>query len=171
MLRIIITVFCFVSLTIFAQPDSATTEELIFKSASTFIPSSSITLDYDNDGFMDSFVTVLDGQSALYRNTGLSPQGVPQMVNNTATAFSDLKELYNLRDASTVDFNNDGWEDLLVTSENNIVMYQNVFNQNSGMREFLDVTETLNLADMNHYNNLDYFVTRFAYLPSSESDK
>ena len=63
MLRIIITIFCFVSLTIFAQPDSATTEELIFKSASAFIPSSSITLDYDNDGFMDSFVSVLDEKS------------------------------------------------------------------------------------------------------------
>jgi hypothetical protein len=93
------------------------------------------------------------------------------MVNNTATAFYDLKKLYNLRDASTVDFNNDGWEDLLVTSENNIVMYQNVFNQDSGMREFQDVTETLNLAETNHYNGLDYFVSRFAYLPSSESDK
>jgi len=158
MLRIIITIFCFVSLTIFAQPDSATTEELIFKSASTFIPSSSITLDYDNDGFMDSFVTAQDGQSSLLRNIGLSPQGVPQMVDNTATAFSDLKELYNLRDASTVDFNDDGWEDLLVTSENNIVMYQNVFNQDSGMREFMDVTETLNWAELNQDNDLIFLL-------------
>ena len=169
MFRVLITVFCFVSLTLVAQPDSITTEELIFKSASTFVQSSSITLDYDNDGFMDSFVTVESGMSALYRNVGLSPQGIPQMVDNTATAFSDLKELFNLSDASTVDFNNDGWEDLLVTSENNIVMYQNVFNQDFGMREFRDVTETWNWAEVNQDNDLIFLLAGSTCSPMASS--
>ncbi len=66
--------------------------------------------DYDNDGYVDLFVTRLDGPDLLFRNTGMG-----RFEDRTADAGLDL---YNLRSngAVWVDVDNDRDMDLYVTT-------------------------------------------------------
>jgi hypothetical protein len=66
--------------------------------------------DYDNDGFLDAFVQTEKGLVGLYRN--LAGQG---FTNVAATAFPSLPT--NAFAASGIDYDNDGWLDVLVFSD------------------------------------------------------
>jgi hypothetical protein len=102
-------------------------------------------LDYDNDGWLDIFVlsgTRLDG----------APAGTTNRLykNNRDGTFSDVTEKAGLArtgwaSAVTVgDYDNDGFDDLFVTSYGSNVLYRN-----NGDGTFTDVTERAGLKDAN----------------------
>jgi Tfp pilus assembly protein PilF len=88
------------------------TEEAGLKSSGG---SNSVTVaDYNNDGFLDLFVTSLDGAgSVLYRNNG---EAVFEVDKNTKTISEALKNI-EVHDARFFDFDNDGHQDLIVVGE------------------------------------------------------
>jgi hypothetical protein len=109
-------------------------------------------IDYDNDGWLDLFV-VQDGPvrpapggpaptNKLYRNNG----------NGT---FTDVTEAVGLARAgfgmgcAVGDFDNDGFDDLLVTGQGGMTLYRNV-PDNKGGRRFVDVTAAAGLDHNPH---------------------
>ena len=101
------------------------------------------TIDFDRDGDLDLFVSgslmphnyPLSGPSRLYRND----KGVFTKVDNNL-----FNELGILTDAVAIDFNKDGWQDIIVVGEfSGVVCLQNsngVFSKNNN-----------NLSQMNGY--------------------
>ncbi|MBK7627953.1 MAG: VCBS repeat-containing protein [Bacteroidales bacterium] len=77
--------------------------------------SSSITAgDYNNDGFLDLFITSVNpGENMLYKNL---TNGSFEPVKESSEMFATLKNL-KAYDASFLDFDNDGYLDLFVAGE------------------------------------------------------
>ncbi|PYP98664.1 MAG: hypothetical protein DMD34_02040 [Gemmatimonadetes bacterium] len=70
--------------------------------------------DYDNDGFLDLFVTSLSGsQATLFHNRG---DGTFEPDRRTAGLRQELRGVAGL-DAAFLDFDNDGWLDLIVVGK------------------------------------------------------
>ena len=101
-------------------------------------------LDYDNDGHQDLFLvngTSWPGQppartrSKLLRNTGT---GTFTDVTAKAGLAADL---YGMG-AAAADFDNDGWQDLLITAVGQSRLYRN-----TGKGAFVDVTTRAGLGD------------------------
>lgn len=72
--------------------------------------------DYDNDGWPDVYISTLEGQNFLYRNTGPDQNGTPRFQDVT-------EEVGLLEDIKTFptwfwDYNNDGWLDIFVSGYN-----------------------------------------------------
>lgn len=91
--------------------------------------SSSVAVaDYNNDGFLDIFVTSFDGSgSVLYRNKGDAVFEVDKNTRNIAEALKDIK----VYDSRFFDFDDDGHQDLIVAGESResggkgIVLFRN----------------------------------------------
>ncbi len=104
--------------------------------------SSAVTAgDYNNDGFLDLFVTSLNGADCeLYRNLG---NGTFEPVKNEKEMFGSLQHV-KAYDARFFDFNNDGYQDLLIAGESEekdgrgILLYRN-----DGKGNFKDVSDLL----------------------------
>jgi hypothetical protein len=126
--------------------------------------------DYDNDGWMD--LLVLNGT-----RLGGAPPGTTNRLykNNRNGTFTDVTAKAGLlrtgwSSAVTVgDYNNDGWEDLFVTSYGHNVLYRN-----NGDGTFTDVTKQAGLSqptirygsgctwvDYNRDGHLDLFVANY----------
>lgn len=104
--------------------------------------SSSITAgDYNNDGFIDLFMTSSTGKGhELYRNLG---DGRFEREKNTGGMF---RSAYTVKayDASFIDINNDGFLDLLIAGEPSGKDGQGIFlYQNDGKGSFKEVTGLL----------------------------
>src|SRR5204863_9399921 len=78
--------------------------------------------DYDNDGDLDVFFVQSDGQSQLFRNE-LVPSGKLRFTDVTAQSGITFRG-YGMG-AATGDYNNDGFEDLLITGYNSLALYRN----------------------------------------------
>jgi len=70
--------------------------------------------DFNQDGFMDLFVTNLEGEDFLLRNLGPNAEGIPQFENVTQQA--GLGGERASFPCWFFDYDQDGWEDLLVFS-------------------------------------------------------
>ncbi|HEV7517224.1 MAG TPA: CRTAC1 family protein [Thermoanaerobaculia bacterium] len=100
--------------------------------------------DYDNDGWEDLFLTdsALGRPNHLLHNNGPGKDGRITFTDVTATAGvgggNDAKEIVS--DALWFDYDNDGWEDLLVARFGTPILYHNEKNG-----KFRDVTKTSGL--------------------------
>ena len=129
--------------------------------------SSSVAVgDFNNDGFLDLFITSLNGEnSELYRNQG---NGSFEVLNNSKEMFSSLKNI-KAYDVKFFDFDNDGFLDIVIAGEskekggNGILLYHN-----EGNGKFTDVSKLLpekpnsgsqiSLFDYNDDGDLDMLI-------------
>ena len=108
--------------------------------------SRSITIgDYNNDGFLDVFIASLKkGKSGLYRNTG---DGNFEIISNMTTLFSDIENL-SIQDVEFLDFDNDGFQDLLLLGESKLKNTSGLLlYHNDGSGSFTNVSEILPLNE------------------------
>ncbi|MDP3642518.1 MAG: FG-GAP-like repeat-containing protein [Bacteroidota bacterium] len=97
--------------------------------------------DCNNDGFLDLFVTSMNGENTeLYLNKG---NGIFEPAKNTRYMFAALKQV-KVNDAKFLDFDNDGFLDILVAGESldksgrGLILYHN-----DGKGIFTDVSKLL----------------------------
>lgn len=122
--------------------------------------------DYDNDGWVDLYVTDPRGANTLYRNNQDGTFSVSALSSQVAlaTAYSN--------GANFADFDNDGWRDLYVVNRGANVLFRNV----SGTK-FVDVTaqagvgdtadgKTASWGDYNNDGYLDLYVANWSCYPS-----
>ncbi|CAM4125843.1 VCBS repeat-containing protein [Zobellia roscoffensis] len=110
--------------------------------------------DYDKDGDLDLFVGgrirpgeyPLSPESFLLKNSGTGT-GI-KFVKDEQSANLDLTNLGMVTSALWTDFNNDGWQDLIVVGE---FMAARFFQNNKG--ELSDVTEITGLSHTNGWWN------------------
>jgi cytochrome c-type biogenesis protein CcmH/NrfG len=97
--------------------------------------------DYNNDGFLDLFITSLNpGDCQLFRNNGT---GVFEREKNMKEMFSSLKDV-KAYDAEFIDFNNDGFLDLFIAGESTVKDGRGLFlYYNNGKGSFTDVSNLL----------------------------
>lgn len=88
--------------------------------------------DYDRDGWVDLYVTDMEGPNSLYRNRG---DGTFELV------WQDQDEVESAG-AVFVDYDNDGWPDLFVLNRGRNVLYRNESGEG-----FVDVTARAGLGD------------------------
>jgi hypothetical protein len=121
--------------------------------------------DYDQDGWLDIYVTDSAGPNILYRNNG-----------DGSFTISSLSESVALWDAESggavfADYDNDGWPDLYVMNWGPNVLFHN--EQGQGFR---DVTETAGVGDAKNGSSaswgdydqdgfLDLYVANWACAP------
>jgi cytochrome c peroxidase len=91
--------------------------------------------DYDNDGWVDLYVTDPAGPNTLYRNHGDGTFTVAALAEQVA-----LPQAYS-QGAIFADYDNDGWKDLFVANWG-----QNTLFRNDQGRAFTDVTAAAGLA-------------------------
>jgi FG-GAP-like repeat/ASPIC and UnbV len=104
--------------------------------------SSAVTVgDYNNDGYLDLFIASLDaGNHKLYQNLR---NGKYEEVKNSSEMFSSLKNV-KAYDAAFLDFDNDGFLDLLIAGESVEKDGRGVFlYHNDGKGNFTDVSQLL----------------------------
>jgi len=120
--------------------------------------SSSVAVgDYNNDGFLDLFITSFNGEnSTLYRNLG---DGSFKAVKKIENMFSALKNIHAF-DVKFFDFDNDGFLDIIIAGKSKqndgrgILLYHNEGNG----KLFKDVSNLLpeSLKDGNQIALFDY---------------
>ncbi len=92
--------------------------------------------DFDNDGWVDLYVTDPAGPNTLYRNLGDGTFEVSALREQVA-----LAEAYSAG-AVFVDIDNDGWRDLFVANWGTNHLYRN-----QGGQGFVDITTQAGLVD------------------------
>lgn len=121
--------------------------------------------DYDNDGWVDLYVTDPLGPNTLYHNNGDGTFSVSPLVDQV-----DLPLAYS-NGASFADYDNDGWRDLYVANWGANVLFRNV-----NGTAFVDVTAEAGVGDTSNgqtaswgdYDNdgfLDLYVANWSCFP------
>jgi len=112
--------------------------------------------DFNNDGYLDLFITSLkDGSHKLYQNLR---NGSFEEVKNSAEMFSAMKNV-KAWDAAFIDFDNDGYLDIIIAGESSEKDGRGVFlYHNDGKGNYTDVSQLLppELKSGNHIAIFDY---------------
>ena len=97
--------------------------------------------DYNNDGFLDLFITSVNGTGQkLYRNKG---NGSFELDKKSEEMFSAMQHV-KAYDAKFFDFDNDGFLDLIIAGETDLKDGRGIFlYHNDGKGSFTDVTRLL----------------------------
>jgi tetratricopeptide (TPR) repeat protein len=97
--------------------------------------------DYNNDGFPDLFITsVKGGNHELFRNKG---NGSFEQVKNSKEMFSAIQKI-KVYDAKFFDFDNDGFQDLIIAGESEEKGGRGLFlYHNDGKGNFEDLSRLL----------------------------
>lgn len=97
--------------------------------------------DYNNDGFLDLFIGSVDGEnSELFLNKG---NGSYEPLKNSRKMFAALKQV-KVNDARFLDFDNDGFLDILVAGESSAKGGRGLFLfHNDAVGVFTDVSKLL----------------------------
>lgn len=97
--------------------------------------------DYNNDGFLDLFITSVNGSGQqLFRNKG---NGTFEPEKRSAEMFSAVKGI-KAWDAKFFDFDNDGFQDLIIAGEPEVIGGRGIFlYHNDGKGNFEDVSRLL----------------------------
>lgn len=97
--------------------------------------------DYNNDGFLDLFISSAgQGSPALYQNQGT---GIFEPVKNPAAVFSALQKV-RINDVLFFDFDNDGYLDLVMGGKSELKDGRGLFlYHNDGKGSFKDVSDLL----------------------------
>jgi len=127
--------------------------------------------DFDHDGDLDLFISgrVDPGNypkpvsSFIYRND--SKNGVIKFTDVTATVAKDLVNIGMVCDAIWTDFDNDGWQDLILAGEwmpitflkNDKGILKNV-NDGSGVNKQIGWWNSLAAGDFDNDGDIDYIV-------------
>ena len=93
-----------------------------FQSNAQLIVKSVSTADYNRDGWIDLFVSSRDGRNILFKNKGLNKGGIPAFEDVTKAA--GIAEFAKTFTCWFWDYNNDGWEDLLVSGFHTDAFYE-----------------------------------------------
>ena len=133
-----------------------------------YLAAGSAWADYDNDGWVDLFVTGNLAPNVLYRNQGDGSFAVSE--------FSDALSLPDLPSGGAVwaDYDNDGWRDLYVLN-----MGANRLFRNLGGQGFADVTVEAGVGDIgkgvtaawgdyDEDGHLDLYVVNWSCLPECD---
>jgi hypothetical protein len=121
--------------------------------------------DYDNDGWVDLYVTDSEGANVLFHN---------ERGQLLVSPLSEQVALTHIRSSGTIfaDYDNDGWLDLYVVNDGDAnILFRNVDGQ-----AFVDVTEEAKVGDTAHgrsaswgdYDkdgNLDLYVANWSCSP------
>ncbi|MBD0776977.1 VCBS repeat-containing protein [Maribacter sp. ANRC-HE7] len=122
--------------------------------------------DYNNDGYLDIFITSLDGSgSKLFKNKN---NGTFKEDKAASKAFSALN-LTKIQDVTFLDFDNDGHQDILVVGENQEPDKRGIFlMHNNGRGYFTNKSNLLSknvvagkevaLGDYNSDGDLDFYL-------------
>lgn len=106
------------------------------------------SLDYDKDGDQDLFVggrlvpSKYPSPADSYILENISTKGYPKFKDVTSKIAPDFKKLGLVTTAQCVDYDNDGWEDIILTGE---WMPIRVFKNNKGV--FKETSASLGLSD------------------------
>ena len=95
--------------------------------------------DYDNDGWVDLYVTDPEGPNTLYHNNGDGTFSISPLASQVT-----LGQEYSAG-ATFADYDNDGWKDLYVTNWGPDRLFRNVEGQ-----AFVDVTRQAGLGNPAH---------------------
>lgn len=124
--------------TLFTDVAAATGAQLEHRGAAPVMPLGGGVAfgDYDNDGWLDIYVTNQGGSNALYRN-----QGDGTFVDQAAAAGVTAPDAIG-SGALFGDYDNDGWRDLYVVN-----LGGNLLFHNNGNGTFTDVTDAAGVGD------------------------
>ncbi|MFC2125492.1 FG-GAP-like repeat-containing protein [Bacteroidota bacterium] len=123
--------------------------------------------DYDNDGYLDIFLTAIEGgKHELYRNQG---NGTFQKENRCVDLYKALETVAGY-DATFLDFDNDGFQDLVVIGESSTPGDKGVklfHNEKSGIfTEMLGILpddlvfgRKVAISDYNEDGDMDMFIS------------
>ncbi|HEX2969025.1 MAG TPA: FG-GAP-like repeat-containing protein [Bacteroidales bacterium] len=96
--------------------------------------------DYNNDGFLDLFITSLNGENQLYSNPGNGKF----IKDKNSDAINRTVRHVMIHDACFLDFDNDGYSDLFIAGESKSNPGKNLFLfHNDGKGKFDDVSDLL----------------------------
>ncbi|HEX4773191.1 MAG TPA: CRTAC1 family protein [Bryobacteraceae bacterium] len=158
----------------FKNNNSATPEKYLIETMTGGVA----ILDYDNDGWPDIFLVngarIHPGQREDEPPDKTAPQFWNRLYrNNQNGTFTDVTEQAGVRGhrfgmgAAVGDFDNDGFEDLLVTNYGSVILYHN-----NGNGTFTDITQRAGLRtegwmssagffDYDNDGRLDLFICRY----------